>query len=113
MSAALAEATDNPDAELIRLCAAHGAIARACDESDPESSLDIDDDPLFYAYGLSCDLIRKARPVTLAGIIAKAKAVVVEDPKIADPEYCSHGPAESWSFDLVNDLIRLFGDRQA
>ena len=101
---------DNPDAELIRLFEAHGALSRACDASDPESTLDMKDDPLFRAYGESCDLIRAARPKTLAGIVAKAKAAVAEDPALADPEYTSHGPAETWSFDVVNDLIRLFGE---
>ena len=101
---------ESPDAELIQLCAAHSAITRACDESDPESTLKPEDDPLFQAYGRTCEQIRVARLKTLAGIVAKAKAVIVEDPEIADPEHCSHGPAESWSFDVVNDLVRLFGE---
>jgi hypothetical protein len=94
-----------PDADLIALCAAHPALIDAVNAS----LIDLDTCPAWHAYEVSRDAIHAARPVTLEGMRAKALAAKAEarDPDGSEePDSC---PAETWAWDLVNDLLRLTG----
>jgi hypothetical protein len=98
-----AEPAPAPDADLIRLCAQHAANAAAFTASDA------DDGPLWNAYAASRDAIHDAKPQTLAGMVAKARAAKAEATTLDGEERPEHGPAETWAWDLVNDLVRLHG----
>lgn len=95
----------NPDAELIALCARHPALIDAVNASP----LDIADCPTWQAYLVSRDAIHDARPVTLAGMRAKALAAKAEALNPDGSEVPEHTAAAHWSWDLVNDLLRLTG----
>jgi hypothetical protein len=93
------------DADLIRLCEAHPAIIRRAEEDSTYE----DDCPLWLAYERSRDAIGAAVPVTLAGMVAKARAAKAEARNSNGTESPSNCPAENWAWDLVNDLLRLEG----
>jgi hypothetical protein len=95
-----------PDADLIALCAAHPALIAAFNAGDGDGS---DNDPTWVAYRGSCDAIHAARPQTLAGMRAKALAAKAEARTPEGSEAPDNCPAETWSWDLVNDLLRLTG----
>ena len=105
--AAPAGAAPGPDAALIRLCAEHVANMDAYNASP--GILELEDDPLWAAYEETRNAIRDARPQTMAGMLAKARAAKAEARRsdgTEEPEGC---PAADWAFDLVNDLLRLHG----
>jgi len=95
----------NPDAELIRVCEAHPAILAALDEHGSGA----DDCPLWLAYERSRDAIHAAVPLTLAGMVAKARAAKAEVRNPDGPEDPAGTPGATWSWDLLNDLLRLEG----
>ena len=100
-------AADHPDAELIRICDAHGALMDLVN-----SGVDGDDDdgPTWQAYDQSRDAISSFRPKTTEGMMAKARAAKAEarSPCVeGGPEHPAGTPAEDWAWDLVNDLLRL------
>jgi hypothetical protein len=101
-SAAAAE----PDAAIIRLCAEH--IANRTAYNTRGGYLEPDDDPLWHAYEGTQTAVYDAKPQTIAGIIAKAKAAKEEaqNPSGENWEDCS---AADWAWDIVNDLVRLSG----
>jgi hypothetical protein len=105
-SAALAApVVANPDAELIALCARHQALIDAVNAS-PD---DCDTCPAWQAYEVSRDTIGDAKPQTLAGMRAKALVAKAEALTPDGSEQPSGSMAEAWSWDLVNDLLRLTG----
>src|SRR3712207_3460751 len=73
-SVAGSPAAASPDAEMIRLCEAHPAVLVVL--ADYGSGQD--DCPIWQAYVCSRDAIHAAKPVTLAGIVAKARAAKAE-----------------------------------
>ncbi len=95
---------NHPDAELIRLCIRH-----------PQTSVDavefgvMEDkrDRYWLAYFASCDAIHDAKPQTIEGMLAKAWAAKIEAVWLDGSEHPANCPAETWSWDLLNDLIRL------
>lgn len=93
------------DAALITLCARHPALIAAVNASP----IDFDVCPAWQAYEVSRDAIHDARPVTLAGMRAKALAAKAEALSPDGTENPGNCPAETWSWDLVNDLLRLTG----
>ena len=93
----------SPDAELIRICEAHLEIIRAAER---DSTIE-DDCPLWQAYERSRDAIHAAVPLTLAGVMAKARAAKAEALNPNGSENPEGTPAETWAWDLVNDLLRL------
>ena len=93
----------NPDAELIQICAGHAARIAAVNHGPDEE----DDGPLWQAYQRSRDAIHAAVPVTMAGMVAKARAAKAEARNADGSESPSCCPAETWAWDLVNDLLRL------
>ena len=96
----------DPDAELIALCSRHPALIAAFNTSDGDGS---DSDPAWAAYAASRDAIHDARPVTMAGMRAKALAAKAEARSPDGSEEYRSSAAGSWSWDLVNDLLRLTG----
>jgi hypothetical protein len=93
------------DADLIALCAAHPALIHAVNASPN----DCDTCPAWQAYEVSRDTIGDAKPQTLAGMRAKALAAKVEALNPDGSEQPCSTMAETWSWDLVNDLLRLTG----
>lgn len=94
----------SPDAELIRICTAHPAVIDALNHGPEEFEQE-----LWRAYERSRDAIHAARPVTLEGMAAKARVAKVEALNPDGTESPSCCPAETWAWDLVNDLLRLEG----
>ncbi|MGY4802852.1 hypothetical protein [Teichococcus aerofrigidensis] len=99
---------ENPDAGLVRLCAAHVANLRAYNSD--RSDLDEDQNPLWRAYEATRDAISAARPASLPGLVAKALAAKAEAREVDGVERPEHGTAADWSWDTTNDLARLFGN---
>jgi hypothetical protein len=107
-SVPVAIAADHPDAALIRICDAHGALMDLVN-----SGVDGDDDdgPTWQAYDRSRDAITAFRPETIEGMLAKARAAKAEARRADGSEMEDGGgtPAEGWAWDLVNDLLRIGG----
>jgi hypothetical protein len=93
------------DAELIAACAQH-PITMAALNARTGGKLCDDDDPLWKAYSENRDIISDAEPQTMEGILAKARAAVVEN---AGDEQCFTGMDQQWSWDIVKDVLRLAG----
>ena len=105
-AAAPLASTPNPDAELIALCSRHPGLIAAFNTSIGDWS---DNDPAWAAYAASRDAIHDARPITLAGMRAKALAAKAEALRPDGTEDPDGTAAANWSWDLVNDLLRLTG----
>ena len=99
----------NPDAELIRLCERHIANRQAYARSNPD--LEPEDNPLWLPYCATKDAIDVARPVTLAGLMAKARAAEFEAQYPRGELW--EGSAGRWAVDVVKDLLRLAGGSEA
>lgn len=95
----------NPDAELIALCAQHPALFDAASTSP----LIFDKCPAWEAYVVSRDAIHDARPVTLAGMRAKALIAKIEARNLDGSEEPANTAAAHMAWELVNDLLRLTG----
>ena len=106
VSAPTSDEAPNPDADLIRICAEH--IANVTTYNAEGGHLESADDPLWHAYERTLEAIGDAKPATIAGIIAKAKAAKYEaqEPHGEEPDHCDAG---AWAWDIVNDLVRLNG----
>lgn len=106
---AMTAATPAPDGELIALCQRHAALFEAVNSGQATPGSD-GDCPVWAAYFAACDAIGDAVPVTMAGVLAKARAVIREETLVngeTDPH--GNGPAEAWASDIVRDLVRLSG----
>ena len=95
----------SPDDELIRLCLEHPTIIAAVNDYGSGE----DDCSLWQAYERSRNAINSAVPVTMAGMVAKARAAKAEARNLDGSESPNGCPAETWAWDLVNDLLRLEG----
>ena len=95
----------SPDDELIRLCLEHPTIIAAVNDYGSSE----DDCSLWQAYERSRNAINSAVPVTMAGMVAKARAAKAEARNLDGSESPNGCPAETWAWDLVNDLLRLEG----
>jgi hypothetical protein len=98
---------EHPDAELIELCRRHkvNRIAFIMDERD------CDENPHWEPYLATENAISEAEPVTMAGVIAKAKAAIHEATclRTGDQDWGDCTAAE-WAADIVYDLLRLHGE---
>jgi hypothetical protein len=103
------EATDKatPDADLIALCAQH-KIARDDVNAEPDDMED--DDPVWLAYDHTRDAITASRPLTMAGIVAKAKAARFEGRHLDGTVGTPSSTADHWAWDITSDLLRLHGE---
>jgi hypothetical protein len=104
-------AVTSADAELIALCDRHIANHHAYNNSDPK--LNSDDNPLWPVYEATRDALDEAKPMTLAGLVAKARAAKVEAWSPTGHENYAGGRPREWSWDLVNDLLRIGCDSVA
>lgn len=93
------------DAEFIALCAEHMVNRDAFNGA--EDVFDERDHPLWVAYARTRDAISVAKPHTLEGVAAKARAAKAEAGPRGDFE---SGPAAAWSWQVVQDLLRLRGE---
>ena len=93
----------HPDAELIRLCAQHVVNMDAYNHD--AGDLDAEDCPLWLAYASTRDAISNARPQTMDGFLAKARAAKAEARTPGGEENPENCPAARWAWDLVNDLL--------
>jgi hypothetical protein len=98
------------DAELIRAVGAIDAARDAYNQDHGDGGTD--NNPLWQAYEKLRDIISEASPQTVEGLFAKARAAKSEARVLVNGTYYeqpSNTPAETWAWDLVNDLVRLFG----
>jgi hypothetical protein len=104
------EATDratpiaHPDAGLIELCERHIANLHA-HNNDPDGTGDADD-PLLLAYLGTLAEVHLAKPKTLAGMIAKARAAMAEIDADADEDA---SPGFVWAREALGALVLLSG----
>ncbi len=98
----------HPDAALIEACERHikNFFAFNYDEGDDEDA----HEALGQLYDESLDAVGELRPVTLAGIVAKARATKVEGTHPDGSHDVGGTPAADWALDIINDLLRLFGE---
>jgi hypothetical protein len=92
------------DADLIRICEGHKAVVEGLHQCNC-----MEDCAHWQAYERSRDAIHAAVPVTLAGMVAKARAAKIEALNVDGTENPDGSPAENWAWDLVNDILRLEG----
>ncbi len=93
---------DDQDRALIALCDEHIANWQALNAC----SLDSDESPHYVAYLATYEAISQARPMTLAGLVAKAQAARRE---ATGPTGGDESGGRVWAWNLVNDLIRIGG----
>ena len=96
--------TASIDADLVRICAEHVVNMEAYNRDGGMLSAG-EPDPLWTAYAQTREAISAAKPRTLQGMLAKARAAKAEARQpdgTHDPE---GSPAEEWAWDLVNDLL--------
>jgi hypothetical protein len=99
----VAGAAEHHDADLIRICAEHVVNMDAYNRSGAQ--LPLDDDPLWLAYERTRDAIHGAKPKTIEGMLAKARAAKAEARGLDGSENPECTPAAYWAWDLVNDLL--------
>jgi hypothetical protein len=92
------------DADLTRICAEHVVNIDAYNRSGGNGP-DLAVDPLWLAYERTRNAIRDAKPRTLEGMLAKARAAKAEARQLDGTEDPNGTPAEGWAWDLVNDLL--------
>jgi hypothetical protein len=104
-----AVAANSPDAEAIRICEKHLVNLRAYN-AHPDA-LDNDEHPLLLAYEHTQKAIDAMRPVTLAGLAAKARVALAEAQPIDGglDELWESSNGGIWAADLARDLIRIAG----
>lgn len=95
------------DADPIRTCHLHPSFIKAYNLHGGD--LELEKDPLWKAYEQSRDAISDFVPQSIAGMLAKAHAAKAEAANKDGTENPDGTMAATWSWDLVNDLLRLFG----
>lgn len=104
--------TDHADAELIRLCAEHVANLAAYSHSDDRTDCD---DPLWQTCLRTEAAINALPPKTLAGVVAKARVAKAEaiETSAEAAEVWEGTSGAVWARDVINDLLRLYGEDHA
>ena len=105
---AIAADRAGPDADLVRQCAEH--IANRAAYNADGGRLELESDPLWLAYERTRNAIDNARPQTVAGLLAKARAAKAEARRLDGTEEPEGTVAATWAFDIANDLLRLHGE---
>lgn len=106
VSGIAAAAAVSPDAELIRVCEALPAVLatiRAAPDDMPE------DDPLWLEYDCIRDAITDMSPLTMAGVLAKARACFAHDSGRVMEGEAPDGMAAIWAWDIVHAVTRMEG----
>ncbi len=91
------------DAELITACEQHERLKASIDGHDLS-----DDDPLWEDDNRNAEIICAAKPMTFAGLVAKAAATKLHA-TLPDGTVELEVLSADWALDLVNDLVRLGG----
>ena len=99
--------TQDPDAALIALCEQHSINREALNNGT--KTLD-DNEPEWLAYRASLDGISAAKPLTMGGLLAKARAAKAEALNLDGTDSFDLFPVCDWTWDLANDLLRLAGN---
>lgn len=105
IKASIAASASHPDAVLIRACEAHPMNLEASNGCKCANH-DSDDCLAWLAYSHTRDIITEAEPETMDGLLVKARASRIE----ADPK-TGGGMDTEWDPQIVDDLLRLFGER--
>jgi hypothetical protein len=105
-------AAAHPDAELLRACAEHAANLRAVLAS-PGCTDAPGGNAAWEAYQRTQEAIDTAEPVTMAGVLAKARVAMSEavSDNLFEGEHANGFgfTAHAWAWGLVQDLVRLHG----
>jgi hypothetical protein len=110
LGAAIAEHShdiDHPDAALIAACEQHLLNTRAFNSHNEQGP---EHERLWAAYEATRDLISDAVPLTMAGVLAKARAAAGEARGLEGQEQWGGSMGEGWAYDIVKDLLRLSGN---
>ncbi len=95
----------NPDADLIALCAQRAVNRRAYNTgAGPDA-----EGPLWAAYEQTRDAIGNSRPQTMAGVLAKIRAAKGEAVTLKGTEDPEGTAAALWSWQIANDILTLHG----
>ncbi len=100
---------ENPDAKLIAACAAYPA---AVDAVNYGKALE-EDGPEWRESDRLTEVINNWVPDTLAGMVAKARAIKKEAcqrPEICPYEDFDSSNAGKWAMDVIDGLLALYGD---
>jgi hypothetical protein len=103
---ALPLVADGADAELIRLCDQHIVDM---DTFNQHKGATRAHEKLGRAYDRSLDAISQAMPLTIAGIVAKARAAKHQATGPNGEEETGGSVAEQWALQIVDDLLRVGG----
>ena len=108
-------APTHPDAELIVACKRHPALLAAWSRelaSTNDEAIWRGEGPAGVAYDANRDLIAAARPQTMAGVLAKARAARAEGTMQdgSEEEQSFTSDASAWAWDVVGDVLRLAGE---
>ena len=114
---AAANAASNPDAALIADCAEYGRLGALSNDvwnsAVTDAECDRADDLTEQWHGRQeelLDLIVETRASTLAGVTARARALVRYDPDMADPEgFGANGWNDYVARAVIRDLLAVTG----
>lgn len=107
VSGALSASLTHPDADLIAQCAEHAVNVAAFNRDG--GKVEPEHDPLWAAYDRTRDAVSAAKPRTMDGVLAKARAAKADAGRSGDAGYPEGCAASDWAWDIVNDLLRLSG----
>ena len=102
---------DHPDAALIRMCEQHITNLQVFNDSEESPCGRCGPTPLWDAYTATLDTITAAKPQTIAGMVAIARAAMAEaryEGNLED-DRTYHSVDEHLAWNLVDDLLRLHG----
>ena len=98
-------AAQNPDAELIRVCAQHVINMDALNSVEGWN----EGGPVWTDYDEIRDFITDAQPQTLAGVLAMARAARREATDLDGEERWSGSMGEAWAPEIINHMLRIAG----
>jgi hypothetical protein len=95
----------HPDAALIAACERHIVNHTLYNTLARVTRLDPDKDPLWAAYLESHEAVGATAATTLEGLVAKARAALVEN----DAEFQACETGGEWAYHVLRDLLRMHG----
>lgn len=102
-----AAAAASPDAALIAACDAYRGLMDALNHGEHGED---EDGPVNRAYYACCDTISSTPAQTMAGMLAKCRAIKAEARGRDGEPIAFHGTmAEDWAADVVDAVLRLNG----
>ena len=94
-----------PDAALIAACERHIVNHATYNAVAPVTRIDPVNDPLWAAYLESHEAVGATAATTLEGLIAKARAALVEN----DGGFEAGDTGAVWAYHILRDLLRMQG----